>query len=213
MPRKTATKEPKKDISPYISDGTLDISKKFKHQAKQMELWRLKVRDGIQYIVPAAPQCLAVGGIRSGKTSGWMMFLVMNYCMAWEKCDILILRRTFKELESGAIADFKAFVPEELYSYDSTKHVATLVNGSRVVFGHCQNNKERDIEQYLGQAYPGILVDECGQFSPDAWMMLRSRNTVNASCVPNKHGHMPLPCMVGCTNPLGPFYEYYNTVF
>jgi hypothetical protein len=77
-------------------------------------------------------------------------------------------------------------MPPELYDYDQTKHVATLTNGSRVVFGHCQNNKDRDIEQYLGQAYPAILVDECGQFSPDAWMMLYSRNTINASCQPDE---------------------------
>jgi hypothetical protein len=141
------------------------------------------------------------------------MYMVMNYTLAYEGCDILILRRTFKELESGAIADFKTFVPKELYSYDQTKHVATFVNGSRVVFGHCQNNKMRDIEQYLGQAYPAILVDEAGQFSPDAWMMLFSRNTVNASCKPDANGNMPLSVIWGCTNPLGPYYEYYRTVF
>jgi hypothetical protein len=141
------------------------------------------------------------------------MYFVMHYCLAYNHCDILVLRRTFKELESGAIADFKAFVPAELYTYDSTKHVATFINGSRVVFGHCQNNKERDIEQYLGQAYPAILIDEAGQFSPDAWMMLYSRNTINASCEPDANGNMPIPCIWGCTNPLGPFYEFYRTVF
>ena len=212
MPRKIVKEE--KLRPKYLNpDGTLDFDKIFKFQPKQTELLRNVSRDGIPYLMPMAPQCLAVGGIRSGKTSGWLMFMVQNFCLAWEKCDILVLRRTFKELESGAIADFKAFVPPELYTYNPTNHVATFVNGSRVVFGHCQNNKERDIEQYLGQAYPGILVDECGQFSPEAWMMLYSRNTVNAACLPNKHGHMPIPSIVGCTNPLGPHYEYYRTVF
>ena len=71
----------------------------------------------------------------------------------------------------------------------------------------------RDIEQYLGQAYCAILIDECGQFSPDAWMMLYARNIVNAACKANAHGHFPIPVIVGCTNPLGPYYEYYRTVF
>jgi hypothetical protein len=212
MPRKVPTED--KARPAYLNaDGTLNLNKIFEFQPKQTELIRPTSVDGIIYHLPVAPQCLSVGGIRSGKTSGWLMYLVINYCLAWEKCDILVLRRTFKELESGAIADFKAFVPPELYTYNPTSHVATFFNGSRVVFGHCQNNKERDIEQYLGQAYPGILVDECGQFSPEAWMMLYSRNTVNASCLPNAHGHMPIPCIVGCTNPLGPHYEYYRTVF
>ena len=136
MPKKLPREE--KLRPKYLnSDGTLDFSKLFKFQPKQTELIRPVSRDGVIYDMTVAPECLSVGGIRSGKTSGWLMYLVINYCLAWEKCDILVLRRTFKELESGAIADFKAFVPPELYTYNPTSHVATFINGSRVVFGHC----------------------------------------------------------------------------
>ncbi len=213
MPKKQVKEE--KARPAYLSaDGTLNFSRIFDFQPKQTELLRKVMRKGGKvFIEPAATQCLSVGGIRSGKTCGWLMFFVMHYCMAFTKCDMLVLRRTFKELESGAIADFKTFMPPELYEYDQTKHVATLTNGSRVVFGHCQNNKDRDIEQYLGQAYPAILVDEAGQFSPDAWQMLYSRNTVNASCQPDEFDNLPVPAIVGCTNPLGPFYEYYRIIF
>jgi len=212
MPRKVSKEE--KERPAYLDGkGTINFSKIFNLQPKQTELLRPLMRDGIMYIQPKAHQCLSVGGIRSGKTVGWLLYFIQHYCFKYPHCDFLVLRRTFKELESGAIADFKAFMPEELYEYDSTKHVATLMNGSRVVFGHCQNNKDRDIEQYLGQAFAAILVDECGQFSPDAWEMLYSRNTPNASCQPDEHGHMPIPCIVGCTNPLGPHYEYYRTKF
>jgi hypothetical protein len=58
-----------------------------------------------------------------------------------------------------------------------------------------------------------VLVDECGQFSSEAWGMLYSRNIVNAACKPNAHGHLPIPVIIGATNPLGPYYEYYRTVF
>jgi hypothetical protein len=448
------------ETKPYLnSDGTLNFDKIFRFQEKQTELLRNVMRNGKLYVQPAAEQCLSTGGIRSGKTCGWLFFMVMHYCLQWENCNLLVLRRTFKELESGAIADFKTFMPKELYEYDQTKHVATLKNGSKVVFGHCvakgalittqrglvpieevtledsvltrkgfrrvlwsgqtgtkevvqlgplsltkdhkvlidgewksiedlacrkglkktvnllchrdsylkvlsttdtqtqnegltvcttkggeieqkpistslfmkactglfqkvlkfitrmkthlttrsmevitnyfllentelsmhhtvsdvqddhysenlglysagnaasqlsqeqkrntfvmltvetpsvqtvsksvpvfdlqieeeheffangilvhncQNNKDRDIEQYLGQAYPAILVDECGQFSPDAWLMLYSRNIVNAGCVRDEAGNLPVPAIVGCTNPLGPHYEYYRTLF
>ena len=212
MPRKKIVEE--KERPAYLNvDGTLDFTKIFTHNAKQTELLQVRTRDGFPYIMTRAPQCLSVGGFRSGKTVGWLMYLVMNYSLAYDNCDILVLRRTFKELESGAIKDFQTFVPPELYKYDQTKHVATFMNGSRVVFGHCQNNKMRDIEQYLGSAYPAILVDECGQFSADAWGMLYSRNIVNAACMPDLHNHLPIPIIIGCTNPLGPFYEYYRTVF
>jgi len=212
MPRKKVIEE--KSRPPYLNaDGTLDLSKIFEFQAKQTELLQVRTRDGVPYIMPIAPQCLSVGGFRSGKTVGILMYFVMNYCLAFECCDILILRRTFKELESGCIKDALTFIPPEIYTYDQTKHVLSFKNGSRIVFGHCQNNKMRDIEQYLGQAYCGILIDECGQFSPDAWMMLYARNIVNAACKPNAHGHFPIPCIWGATNPLGPYYEYYRTVF
>jgi hypothetical protein len=202
------------ETKPYLNaDGTLNFNKIFTFQPKQTELLRNVTRNGKNYIQPAAGQCLSTGGIRSGKTCGWLMFFVMHYCLQWKGCNLLVLRRNFKELESGAIADFKAFMPPELYDYDQTKHVATLKNGSKVVFGHCQNNKDRDIDQYLGQAYPAILVDECGQFSADAWLMLYSRNIVNAACERDEAGNLPIPAIVGCTNPLGPHYEYYRTLF
>ncbi len=212
MPRKKVTEEKARPV--YLNeDGTLDFSKIFVLQPKQTELLEMRTRDGVPYIMTKAPQCLSVGGFRSGKTLGWLMYFVMNYSLAYDNCDILVLRRTFRELDSGAIKDFLTFVPPELYKYDATRHTATFVNGSRVVFGHCQNNKMRDIEQYLGSAYSAILVDECGQFSPEAWGMLYSRNIVNGACVPNKYGHLPIPVIVGCSNPLGPYYEYYRTVF
>ncbi len=212
MPRKKYVDavEPK----PYLNaDGTLNFNKIFTFQPKQTELLKNVMRNGKIYLQPKAGQCLSTGGIRSGKTCGWLMFFIMHYCLRWEGCNLLVLRRNFKELENGAIADFKTFMPRELYEYDQTKHVATLKNGSRVVFGHCQNNKDRDIEQYLGQAYPAILVDECGQFSPDAWMMLFQRNIINPACQRDEAGNLPIPAIVGCTNPLGPHYEYYRTLF
>jgi len=212
MPRKESTQKEEKPS--YLSvDGTINFSKIFKFQAKQTELLRNVSRSGKVYVQPAATQCLSVGGIRGGKTLGWLMYAAMHYCLAFKGCDILVLRRTYKELEAGCITDARTFLPKELFTYDATRHVLTFTNGSRIIFGHCANNLERDLAQYLGRAYSFILVDECGQFSPDAWMMLLSRNTVNAGCEPDEVGNLPIPCMVGCSNPIGPHYAYYQTVF
>jgi hypothetical protein len=215
MPRKQA--QDVQERPSYISEsGVLDLSKIFTFQPRQTELLRRTVRKGGKiFTEQAAPQCLSVGGIRGGKTLGWMMHGVMNYCLAFDKCDILILRRTFKELDSGAIHDATCgkFIPKEIFTYDSTKHILTFTNGSRIVFGHCEHNKERDLAQYLGQAYAFILIDECGQFSPDAWMRLYTRNTVNAGCMADEFGNLPVPGLVGCTNPIGPHYEFYRTLF
>jgi Terminase large subunit, T4likevirus-type, N-terminal len=215
MPRKPRPETNNERPAYMDENGVIDINKIFRLQEHQTELMRWRVREGGKhpYFVPIAKQCLSVGGFRSGKTVGWLMFFVLYYCLSYRNCDILVLRRTYTELEKGAITDFKTFVPKELYSYDTTKHIATFTNGSRVFFGHCENNKMRDIEQYLGSAFPAILIDECGQFSPEAWEMLSLRNLINPGCEPDKNGLLPEPVIVGCTNPLGPFYEYYRTKF
>lgn len=142
MPRKKAVDAIERPV--YLNaDGTLNFDRIFHFQPKQTELLRNVMRNGKVYVQPAAGQCMSTGGIRSGKTCGWLMFFVMHYCLQWENCNLLVLRRTFKELETGAITDFKTFMPKELYDYDQTKHVATLKNGSKVVFGHCLAKGDR----------------------------------------------------------------------
>lgn len=182
----------------------------FHFQPKQLELAK-----------SLAPKRLAVGGVRSGKTTSALMFGVLRYTTRFEKCDMLVLRRTFRELEAGAITDLKTFLSytdnrgrsQLAFEWNDTKHIATFPNGSRIFFGSCTHNKERDIEQYLGQGYPFILLDECAQFSPDAYELLIARNTVNASCEPLPDGTMPSPVIWGCTNPIGPYWLYYKTMF
>ena len=51
------------------ADGTLEISKIFKHQPKQTELLEMRPVQGAPYVRSLAPQCLSVGGIR--RKNGW----------------------------------------------------------------------------------------------------------------------------------------------
>jgi len=292
----------------------------FQYQPKQKALFQYVSRNGGMYLQLKAPQCLEVGGIRSGKTNGKLVYGIENYCLKYKHCDMLVLRRTISELKSGAIEDFFKFFPKDSgwYTYNHTERVATFANGSRLVFGgcvragtlintscglvpiehvttsdlaltrkgykrvlwsgqtgtkptirventwltdshpvyrngefiparkvqqaiteayppapvydltiegeheyfangllvhNCENLLEKDIEKYLGQSYPFILVDECGQFSDYAWNLLYSRNLVNVQCEPDDYGNYPIPAIVGCTNPTGAYWNYYHTVF
>lgn len=161
-----------------------------------------------------ATQKLAVGGTGSGKTSNMLMHAVIDYALRFPKCDILCLRRTFADLEKGLIKDFKEYVPEALFSYNESKHIATFRNGSKIFFGHLANGSEKDLEQYKGGSFPVILIDECSQFSLDAWNYLRSRNRINPGCQPDPTtGMMPKPVIIGCTNPIGPYWSEYKATF
>jgi hypothetical protein len=187
----------------------------FQYQPVQKRLFQRVSRNGGMYLELKAPQCLEVGGQRSGKTTGKLVYGVENYCLKYSHCDILVLRRTISELDSGVIQDFFKFFPKDSgwYTFNQTLRIATFRNGSRVVWGGCVNNLERDIEKYLGQAYPYILVDECGQFSDYAWNLLYARNLINVQCEADEHGNLPTPAIVGCTNPTGSFWTYYHTLF
>ena len=191
-----------------------EIHINFAFEEPQTRLFQQVKRGTGTYLHLVAPQCLEVGGQRSGKTVGKLMYGILNYCLKFNRCDILVLRRTIPELDAGVIQDMKTFIPAELYDFNHSTRIATFrENGSRVVFAGCANNVERDIERYLGQAYPYILVDECSQFSPDVWYRLYARNLVNASCQEDKHGNLPIPFIIGCTNPIGEHFPFYHTLF
>lgn len=199
----------------YIgSDGTVNLRDKFTPTPKQDEGNRMP-----------NPQQLHVGGIRSGKTAGRIMLGEEQGLLRYPFSNMLVLRRTFPELKSGPIEDFREHTPRELYTFNESNHTAHFVNGSKLVFGHCKNVK--DVQQYLGTAYPWIVVDECAQFPSEAWNLLLSRNTPNPECKPDVnqpcHGCgkplecgypcMPIPWIAGCTNPFGPYWDWYHSMF
>ena len=212
--------QPKKlpDYLIPLPDGryNVDLSKKWKPTDKQREIGTL-----------TATQRVLRGGIRSGKTAGAIMHDLQYGLLRYPKSQMLIIRKTFAELKSGPIEDFREHCPKELYTYHQTDHVATFLNGSRMVFGHCKHGKEEDVQIYLGTAYPWIILDECAQLSPEAWNLLMSRNTVNPECEPDitqpcggcgdpqQCGYpcLPVPHITGCTNPFGDYWLWYKSMF
>ena len=106
--------------------------------------------------------------------------------------DSLLLRRTYPELESSLIAQFRRAVPRNGYrSYNEAKHLVTLPNGSTIKFGYCRN--ENYVYQYQCAEYLFIGVDELTHFTLKQWQFLTSRNRCP---IPGS-----TPCMAGATNP------------
>jgi hypothetical protein len=163
-----------------------------------------------------APYRLSAGGVFSGKTATALMYGVRNYILPYPGCNMLVVRRTLTELKTGAIADLREFCDDEngkLYQYNSSDHIAKFFNGSQIIFAHCVHNLESDLKKYLGQKYPYILPDELAQFSPDTWEMFVSRNGVNPECKPDDNGTLPHPGIWGTTNPIGPYWLFYKSMF
>jgi Terminase large subunit, T4likevirus-type, N-terminal len=106
--------------------------------------------------------------------------------------NVLVLRRTFPELEQSLLQYFRRDVPREMYrSYNESKHVVTMESGSTLRFGYCQ--RESDVYQYQGAEFLFIAIDELTLFTLRQWQFLTSRNRCP---IPGA-----FPCMAGATNP------------
>jgi len=116
--------------------------------------------------------------------------------------DSLLLRRTYPELESSLIAQFRRHVLRYRYrSYNEAKHLVTLTNGSTIRFGYCRN--ENEVYQYQGAEFLFIGVDELTHFTLKQWQFLTSRNRCPVPYYTRgEHkGERVIPCMAGATNP------------
>jgi Phage terminase large subunit len=197
-----------------LVEQKLEASLAEKKQVQLVDMTSWKHIPKIQQLIDSpSPRKMAVGGTGSGKSAGILYHLVCDYALRWNKCDILCLRKTFPDLERGLISDFKTYIPEEIYKFNDSKKVATLVNGSRIFFSHLASGSERDLLGYQGSSFPAIFIDECGQFSLDAFNFLQSRNRVNPGCEPDEDGNFPIPCMYAATNPVGPYFSEYRKAF
>jgi phage terminase large subunit len=182
--------------------------------ANEYPMWEWYSPTPKQEILHTSPakNLLAIGGGGSGKS----MFLLgeaIYTCLQYPGANCLLLRRDFPELEKGLILDFKATVPADDYKYNDQKHIAAFANGSKIFFGHLQNQSEKSLSQYLSAAFVFIGIDELGQFSYEAYSFLSWRNRINKDCQPDMNGDMPIPRMGGATNPLGPGYGWIKTVW
>jgi hypothetical protein len=116
--------------------------------------------------------------------------------------DTLLLRRSFPELESSLLSQFRRDVPRELYrDYNEAKHVVTWHNGSTTRFGFCRN--ENDVYQYQGAEFLFIGIDELTHFTLKQWQFLTSRNRCPVPQYTSgpREGKKVVPCMAGATNP------------
>jgi len=144
-----------------------------------------------QFHVSSAKYRLFGGAAGPGKTKA-LLWEAITQALALPGVDTLLLRRTYPELESSLLAQFRRDVPRTWYkSYNEAKHVVTWKNGSTTRFGYCRN--ENDVYQYQGAEFVFIGIDELTHFTLKQWQFLTSRN------------RCPVPrsvcTMAGATNP------------
>lgn len=98
------------------------------------------------------------GGAKGGGKSFALMMEALAYGLEHAGATIYLYRETYDDLEANLIETMKNEWPEELYSYHESKHIATLINGTKVYFRYIRNFQ--DANKYQGRSIDWIGVDE-----------------------------------------------------
>lgn len=108
-------------------------------------------------------QVLAGGGRGSGKTQTILSQIFADDCQRIKGLKVLCLRKVGKA-NKEQIQDFRKKLLHSLtHNYKDQKQEITFSNGSMVILGNYQN--EKDLEKYLGIEYDLIYIMECNQLT------------------------------------------------
>ena len=144
---------------------------------------------------------IAYGGARGGGKSWAVRTKAKLLAFRYPGIKILIVRKTYKELQNNHIEQLTAEL-EGFAKYNRSDKMFRFPNGSTISFGYCAN--EGDLGQYQGAEYDVVFIDEAGQLQ-ESW--IRKINL----CVRGTNG---FPKRTYYTlNPGGPGHAYFKRVF
>ncbi len=144
---------------------------------------------------------IAYGGARGGGKSWAVRTKSKLLAFRYPGIKILIVRKTYKELQNNHIEQLTAELAR-FAKYNRSDKMFRFPNGSTISFGYCAN--EGDLGQYQGAEYDVVFIDEAGQLQ-ESW--IRKINL----CVRGTNG---FPKRTYYTlNPGGPGHAYFKRVF
>lgn len=137
----------------------------------------------------------AYGGARGGGKTHVVRIKAVGGAMKHPGIRILIVRRTYPELQSNHIEPIVKMVPSALGSYNGQLKTMYFRNGSIIRFGHYQGDVAEN--EYQGQEFDWIFMDEATQFTERQFRylggLLRGVNEIPKrfylTCNPGGVGH------------------------
>ena len=109
---------------------------------------------------------IAFGGARGGGKSWAVRAKAKLLAIEYPGIKILIMRRTYKELQNNHI-DAMRLDLNGLARYNASDKRFIFPNGSMISFGYC--DADSHILQYQGAEYDVIFIDEATQFKEE-WL-------------------------------------------
>lgn len=113
----------------------------------------------------------AYGGAKGGGKTWAVRTKAVGGAIMNPNIRILIMRRTYPELEENHIRPILRSTAKEIASYNATARRMTFFNGSTLKFGHWAG--ERSESEYQGQEFDWIFIDEATQFSERTFNYLK----------------------------------------
>ena len=153
---------------------------------------------------PDGPTAIGYGGARGGGKSHWLLGQMgVDDCQRIPGLKCLLLRKVGKaNLEHFEDLRRKLFtrLPHEFSAF---RGILTFNNGSRIIAGHFQN--EKDIDAYLGLEYDVIGIEEA------TTLTARKYQDITTCCRTSKPNWRPR--IYSTTNPGGVGHAWYRTKF
>lgn len=154
--------------------------------------------------LPDGPTAIGYGGARGGGKSHWMLSqLGADDCQRVPGLKCLLLRKVGKaNLEHFEDLRQRLFnrLPHEFSAF---RGILTFANGSRIIAGHFQN--DRDVDAYLGLEYDVIGIEEATTLTS------RKFQDITTCCRSSKPNWRPR--IYSTTNPGGVGHAWYRTKF
>ena len=101
----------------------------------------------------AVARYVAYGGARAGGKSWAIRAKAVGGAITWPGIRILIIRRTYPELQQNHIEPIIKMVPQTIGAYNGSLRTMYFTNGSFIKFGHAQSMTAIETE-YQGRLLP-----------------------------------------------------------
>jgi hypothetical protein len=153
---------------------------------------------------PDGPTAIGYGGARGGGKSHWLLAQMgVDDCQRVPGLKCLLLRKVGKaNLEHFEDLRRKLFTNLG-HEFSAFRGILTFHNGSRIIAGHFQN--EKDIDAYLGLEYDVIGIEEA------TTLTARKYQDITTCCRTSKPNWRPR--IYSTTNPGGVGHAWYRTRF
>lgn len=113
----------------------------------------------------------AYGGARGGGKSHAVRLDASLGALEYPGIRILIIRRTYPDLQGNYVEPLKKLLPSGLAEYNAQQHTFAFLNGSTIKLGHFRSY-EQAANEYQGQEYDWIFIDEATQFTEAEFRLL-----------------------------------------